>query len=601
MAATTTIRSAKGTVPAIAAAFVALAVGAIAEGVALHGYIWGPGLVAVDASVGIASVLAGLAAWLARPDSRTGPALVAIGGLWFLGDFGYGTNGDLIDLVGFPLQGWQDPLLIVLLLAVTPGGLRERSAAMIAVGAVASHTALTVARLLLRPPLDITSCLCIPNRFTGLTDPAAYNTAVRIASVAEAGFAIAALVLLAGRWRRASGPARHTLAPLVAAGAATAALVTYNRVATRVLRAPVDSSHGMLVLMAATRMTIVIAIVASLLRGRRARTRVADVVVSLDDRGADASSAAMRRALADPDVRLLRWSPERRCHVDADGAEVALPGPGDRLAATVLERDGVVLGALVHDAALREEPELLSAVAAAARLALHNERLADEVRAQLDEVAASRERLVTAGDAERRRLERDLHDGAQQRLIALALRLRRLERRAGSSGNIGLADELDALATELDGAMADIRELARGIRPPVLNEEGLGPALVALAGRVPLPVATDVRLDGRLPDVIEATGYFAAGEALANVLKHADARSVRLTAAEEDGLIVLCVDDDGRGGAVLRPGSGLAGLADRLEAVGGNLTLAASERGGTTLVARIPRSAGAQAPGFARR
>jgi signal transduction histidine kinase len=601
MAATTAIRSARGPVLPIAAAVVALAVGAIAEPVALHGQIWGPGLVAVDASVGIATILAGLAAWLARPDSRTGPALVAIGGLWFLGSFGYGSNGDLVDLVGFPLQGWHDPLLIVLLLAVTPGGLRERPAAVIATGAVASHTALTIARLLLRPPIDVTSCFCVGNRFTGITDPAAYNAAVRVASLAEAGFAIAALVLLAVRWRRASGPARHTLAPLVAAGAATAALVTYNRVITRVLREPVASGHGMLVLMAATRMTIVVAIVASLLRGRRARTRVADVVLSLDDRGADASSAAMRRALADPDLRLVRWSPERRCWVDADGAEVALPGPGDRLAATVLERDGVVLGALVHDAALREEPELLSAVAAAARLALHNERLADEVRAQLDEVRASRERIVTAGDAERRRLERDLHDGAQQRLIALALRLRRLERRAGVTGDVALADELDALAGELEGAMADIRELARGIRPPVLNEEGLGPALVALADRVPLPVATDVRLTGRLPDVIEATGFFAAGEALANVLKHADARSVRLTAAEEDGLVVLRVDDDGRGGAQVRPGSGLAGLADRLEAVGGTLTVGASERGGTAIVARIPSVVGAQAPGLARR
>ena len=156
----------------------------------------------------------------------------------------------------------------------------------------------------------------------------------------------------------------------------------------------------------------------------------------------------------------------------------------------MLERDGVLLGALVHDAALREEPELLEAVAAAARLALHNERLAGEVRAQLDEVHASRQRIVAAGDAERRRLERDLHDGAQQQLIALALRLRTLERRAGSSGNVALADELEALATELDAAMAGIRELARGIRPPVLNEEGLGPALVALADRVPLPVAS---------------------------------------------------------------------------------------------------------------
>ena len=590
MAATTAIRSPRVAGPALAAAAVALAVGALAEGVALGGAVWGPWLVAVDASVGVASILAGLAAWIARPDSRVGPALVGIGGLWFLGAFAYGTNADLIDFVGFPLQGWHDVLLIVLLLAVTPGGLREPAARWIAAGAFAAQAVVALARLLLRPPLDVTSCLCVGNRITGVTDPGAYETAVRIASFASAGFAIAALALIALRWRRASGPARRALAPLLAAGVATAALVTYNRVATRVLSTPVEPSHGMLVAMAAARITIALAIAVSLVRGRRARTRVADVVISLDDAGPDGGSAAMRRALADPSLQLLRWSPERRCHLDADGREVALPAPGDRFAATVLERDGVVLGALVHDAALREEPELLGAVAAAARLALHNERLAGEVRAQLDEVHASRQRIVTAGDAERRRLERDLHDGAQQRLVALALRLRTLERRAGSSGNVALADELDGLAAELDAAMAGIRELARGIRPPVLNEQGLGAALVALADRLPLPVATDVQLDGRLPDVVEATGYFAASEALANVLKHADARGVRLTARVEEGAVVLTVADDGRGGAAERDGSGLVGLADRLAALGGTLSVESPEAGGTTVVARIPLS-----------
>jgi signal transduction histidine kinase len=256
---------------------------------------------------------------------------------------------------------------------------------------------------------------------------------------------------------------------------------------------------------------------------------------------------------------------------------------------TLLERDGEVLGALVHDPALREEPELLDAVAAAARLALHNEQLADEVRAQLAEVQASRQRIVASGEAERRRLERDLHDGAQQRLVAVALRLRGIERRAGESGNVALADALADATTELEAALADIRELARGIRPPVLQEQGLGPALEVLAGRVPLPVATDLRLNGRLPDVVEATAYFAASEALANVLKHADARAVSLTAAAEDGAVILRVSDDGRGGADPADGSGLVGLADRLEALGGSLTVDSAAGRGTTLGARIPQ------------
>jgi signal transduction histidine kinase len=579
MAATTAIRGSHPAAPAVAAATVALAVGALAEREALSGYVWGPWLVAVDASVGIATVLGGLAAWLMRPGSRVGPALVGIGGLWFLGGFGYGHNPDLIDFVGFPLQGWHDVLLIGLLLAVTPGGLRDRRAQVIAGGALAAHLVLALARLLLRPPFDPTSCFCVGNRITGVTEPAAYETAVRIASFAEAAFGVAALWLVWTRWRAASGPARRTLAPLLGAIAAVAALITYNRVATRVIGGPVESPHAMIVLMAAVRIAIPVAIVLSLARGRRARRRVADVVMRLDDEGLAGGSAAMRRALDDPGLTLLRWSPERDAYLDGDGREHELPEPGDRLAATVLERDGTVLGALVHDAALREEPELLGAIAAAARLALHNERLADHLQ-------ASRHRIVASGDAERRRLERDLHDGAQQRLVALAVRLRALERRAGGSGNIGLADELDALAGELDGAMADIRELARGIRPPVLNEQGLGPALAALAERVPLPVETAIELDGRLPDVVESTAYFAASEALANVLKHAGARHIALRAGLDRDELVVSVQDDGRGGA--RPANGLVGLADRLEALGGSLTVESAEHQGTTLTARMP-------------
>jgi signal transduction histidine kinase len=590
MAATTAFRTPRSGQQALVAAALALAAGVLAERAALDGDVWGPWLVALDAAVGTATVLAGLLAWTARPDSRAGPALVGVGGLWYLGAFGYGSDMALVDLVGFPLQGWHDPLLIALLLAVTPGGLRERPAQVIATGTVAAHALLALARLLLRPPLDITSCFCVGNRITGVTDPAVYETTVRIASLAEAGFAVAALALVALRWQRASGPARHALAPLLGAAAAATALVTYNRVATRVVSAPVESSHAMLVAMAAVRIAIPVAIVYSLARGRRARRRVADVVVSFDDRGPDGGSEAMRRALADPSLELLRWSIERRAYVDGDGREVELPAPGEPLAATLLERDGTVLGALVHDAALREEPELLHAVVAAARLALHNERLAAEVRAQLEEVRASRERIVASGEAERRRLERDLHDGAQQQLVALALRLRGIERRAGESGQLGLADDLDGAAAALDAALADIRELARGIRPPVLNEEGLGPALVALAERVPLPVATDVRLEGRLPDVVEATGYFAASEALANVLKHAGAGHVRLAAAAEDGELVLSVTDDGRGGADVAGGGGLVGLADRLEAIGGSLTVVSAEGEGTTVVARMPQA-----------
>jgi signal transduction histidine kinase len=265
-----------------------------------------------------------------------------------------------------------------------------------------------------------------------------------------------------------------------------------------------------------------------------------------------------------------------------------LPVPGEALAATPLERDGVRLGALLHDAALREEPELLDAVAAAGRLALHNERLALEVGAQLADAQASRRRIVEAGDAERRRLERDLHDGAQQRLVALLLELRALERRSGEAGDVALADALDELAGGLTDALAEVRRLARGIRPPVLEEEGLGPALRALAARCPLPVEVDARLARRHPAVVESAAYFTAAEALANALKYAGASRVELSAHDADGALVLAVRDDGRGGADPAAGSGLAGMADRLAALGGTLVVDSPAHRGTTIVARLP-------------
>ena len=590
--------------PAVGAAAVALAVGAVAEAAALGGDVWDAWLVGIDALTGVTTVFAGLAAWIARPDSRTGGILVAIGGLWFLGAFGYGEDQALVDLVGFPLQGWNDVLLVALLLALAPPGLRGGAARGVAVGVLASHAVLALARLLLRPPNDVTSCFCIPNRITGVTDPAAYEAVVRVASFAEAAFAIAALGILVVRWHTATGAARRTLGGLLAAGTATAALVTYNRIVTRVVSDPVEPSIGAIVLLDIVRVTIPLAIAASLVRGRRARTRVADVVLSLDDHGVAGGSAVLRRALADPSVRLLRWSPEREGYLDAEGAEATMPQAGEPLAATMIERDGTPLGAIVHDAALREEPELLRAVAAAARLALHNERLAEEVRARLEDVQASRQRIVAAGDAERRRLERDLHDGAQQRLVALALRLRTLERATGASGNIRLADDLELLASELDTTIAEVRELARGIRPPALGEAGLGAALEALADRTPLPMRVDAELPRRLPDVVEAAAYFAASEAVANALKHAGAGHVRIAATDDGDELVLSVADDGSGGAEPRAGGGLVGLADRLEALGGELAIDSALGGGTTLTARIPLAAaptGDQAAGAARR
>jgi signal transduction histidine kinase len=245
------------------------------------------------------------------------------------------------------------------------------------------------------------------------------------------------------------------------------------------------------------------------------------------------------------------------------------------------------VAALVHDQALLERPRLLQAAGAAARLALENERLQAELRAQLVELRASRARIISAGDDERRRLERDLHDGAQQRLLSLGLALQLVRDELGPEAN-GATELLSEADAELRAALEELRELAQGIHPAVLTEHGLGPALKTLAARSPLPVEIAYVPDERLPAPVEAAAYFVVSEALANVAKHAHASAAAVSVSCEEGSLVVEVEDDGVGGAAPRAGSGLAGLADRVEALDGRLTIDSQPGAGTTLRAELP-------------
>ena len=218
-------------------------------------------------------------------------------------------------------------------------------------------------------------------------------------------------------------------------------------------------------------------------------------------------------------------------------------------------------------------------------------RLNAELHARLEELAASRARIVTAGDVERRRLERNLHDGAQQRLVTLSLFLRGALAKLDSdpaAARAALTDASDELALALD----ELRELARGLHPAVLSDRGLGAAVETLAGRMPVPVEVDI-LDERLPEAVEAAAYYLIAEALTNVTKYARATTVRVQVATSDASIVVEVSDDGVGGADPAAGSGLRGLADRVEALGGSLEVVSPAGAGTSLRAEIPGRLGA--------
>jgi len=255
-----------------------------------------------------------------------------------------------------------------------------------------------------------------------------------------------------------------------------------------------------------------------------------------------------------------------------------LVGPEDRASA-----------ALVHHPALLEQPELLAAVVRVLRLALENERLESELREQLLAVTESRARIVTAAEEERRRLERDLHDGAQQRLIGVMLALQQARSTADSQGAPeALREQLDAAASETTGAINELRELARGIHPAILEDEGLEVAVAALARRVGIPVEISMTLNGRLRRMVESTTYFTIAEALTNTQRHARANHATVCVVHAGTALELEVTDDGQGGAAAERGSGLSGLADRLMALGGRFEVISNDGRGTRILAMIP-------------
>jgi signal transduction histidine kinase len=315
---------------------------------------------------------------------------------------------------------------------------------------------------------------------------------------------------------------------------------------------------------------------------------VADLVVEL---GGAAVSAPVRDALAqalgDPSlVVAYRVGPDER-YVDEQGRPVAIPAADSDRVVTHVEGDGRRVAVLAYDPAAIEDPRLVDAVATAARLALDNARLRAHVAVQLNELRGSRRRLLDAADDERARLEQRLHDGAERRLDVFADMLARARRDAREGGDQAGAELLETAGQELDRALADVRALARGLHPRALTERGLRAAVSELAEGSPLVVDVDVP-SMRFPSPVEATAYFVCAEALANVGKYAGASRVSCTVARGEGSLRVVVEDDGVGGADVAAGTGLRGLADRVNALGGELRVVSPVERGTVVTAEIP-------------
>jgi signal transduction histidine kinase len=324
-----------------------------------------------------------------------------------------------------------------------------------------------------------------------------------------------------------------------------------------------------------------------LLDARLARSAVGDLFVSLrSDPSPMGLQTSLAVALRDPSLTLAYWFPEFNSWGDLDGRSVDLPDEGNGRATTVISRDGAPMAALIHDPALDDEPRLLAAVSAAAGIALENGRLHAEQSAHLAELRGSRARVVEASQKERQRLERNLHDGAQQRLIALSLELSLLERQLEDNPDASI--RLDRARDEIAVSLDELRAVAHGLHPAVLSGHGLEVALQSIAAQSPTPVTLTIQVEGRLPEPIEVAAYYVVSESLANVSKHAHATSASVDVTRNGGALVVEVVDDGIGGASTDGGSGLRGLADRVEAHGGRLRVWSPEGEGTRLRAEMP-------------
>jgi signal transduction histidine kinase len=388
--------------------------------------------------------------------------------------------------------------------------------------------------------------------------------------------ALLVVVFLVMRWRAAGRSERRSLAPLFAAGGGTLVLVVVPGVTG------VEAFTWLaFVAFAATPFAFLAGLVrADVSQSRGVRSlvaRLADLPERADLRD------ALADALGDPTLRLAFWLPEQERYVDAAGAPMVV---GSDQMVTEIERDGRRVAAIVHDRALAEHTETVQAAGAATALLLENQRLDAELRAHIVELRASRTRIVEAADTERRRIERNLHDGAQSRLVALALNMRL--GRAAVDDESPAAALIDASIDEVRQSLEELRELARGIHPPVLSQRGLEPALRVLAARAPLPVEFVGGLGDRLPKAVETAAYFVVSEALTNVAKYARAEHATVRIQREDGRLLLEISDDGVGGARPDAGSGLRGLADRVAALDGELDITSPAGEGTRLRVRLP-------------
>jgi signal transduction histidine kinase len=532
--------------------------------------------------IGWAFIGTGIYAWLRQPENRLGALMTAVGLSACLAGLRVSTEPGVF-IVGLLFITSQWALLFHMLLAF-PRGVVETGFERLLVAAMYFSSVIVHPVMVL---FQDTTRQGFPENPLLIGDGADLSDVSRFRFWLTLGLLVALAVILAQRWSAQRGAPRQALAPVFVSGGLVMVLLAiwYAALLAGVDLDVVDGLEDARYVVLAT---VPFAFLAGLLRSRVAEaSAVSQVVVRLGDLAVRRRGVchALDEALRGTSLEIA-YRGEDGTYTNCAGDRVELPPPDPRRDAVPLEAGGEPVAMLTHDATREDERELVRTVAAAATLALENERLADELRGKVDELSASRTRIVESSDATRRRLERDLHDGAQQRLVSLALSLRILSHRL--DGDPEAVRELDTARIELDHAMEELRELARGIHPSLLSDRGLDVALASLAHRAPLPVELDLAPGDRLPERVESASYFVVSEALTNVAKYARATHAIVNVTRDNGRVLVQVSDDGVGGADPGSGTGLRGLVDRVSSLGGSLEVDSRPGSGTTVRAEIP-------------
>jgi PAS domain S-box-containing protein len=664
------------------------------------------GTIGLAVTAGVAFVISGLVALSRRPENRTGVYLAGVGYLWFLGALSE-ANNPWVFAIGVVIGSLSFIPFAALLLAHPTGrfGSRFESAFPWIVGGslVSISTAILLVDSTPASPCDG----CPENPFVVVDSPGAADVLQTVDTVVGIVLSLIAVGLLTRRWRRAGPALRRALWPVLLAGGAVLAVLLVGGLLDTLVTTQADGVISALFLVCFA--AVPVAFLLGLLRTRLARSSVTDVVVALE-RGTTLRET-LADALGDPTLEIAYRLPGTPHWVDNEGKRVTEPRTTPEQSVTIVERVGLPIAAILHDPSLDESRELVEAVAAAAGLSLHNERLQAELRAEArltqavtdtapsllveigtdgrivrlnlatlrasgysdgdevrgeyfwdvfisddereamkrrfaeaapdfppaeyentftdakgeerviywrsapvldesgqvasiisgglditerkrfeEEIRASRVRIVEAEDEARRRLERNLHDGAQQRLVAISVALRLAESKLSADPDEA-ARLLDGSRHELELALEELRELARGIHPAVLTDRGLRPALESLVARAPIPVELEAFTD-RLAPAVEAAAYYVVAEALTNVAKYGQASSASVCVARRNGVLSVTVTDDGVGGANPDAGTGLRGLADRIAAFDGALSVESPPGKGTRVTAEIPLTDG---------